>query len=206
MKKVLFCVLLALILFAGGCGRTPMGSIAVNKALGSKFEAGIAHVAGNYGFTNSNFLVEGAQKISEFGSDSIFVYLTPWFRSQYPDQSSNSWPAQALTNLAALAQTKPNDSVFNLPFKTIVLTTYTFATRIICPAWHNRRSVSKPSRRSSTNSRSICLSCYLVESGAHPHAKTYSSFPAHHRSSAAFICLGDGGSSGGRRYCARAFD
>jgi hypothetical protein len=126
LKKI-FCSTLLLTLVAVGCGGGHIGAVAINKALGTKFEAGIAHVAGNYGFTNNNFLVEGAEKISQLGSHAIFIYLTPWFRTQYPDQSSNSWPAQDPADLVSLAQTKPYDSVFNLPFRTIVLTTYTFA-------------------------------------------------------------------------------
>lgn len=89
--------------------------------------AGIAHVAGNYGFTHDNFLMEGAQKISSLGSDSIFVYLTPWFRTQYPDQSANQWPSGDPPDLAHLAQAAPYANVFGMNFQTIVLTTYTFA-------------------------------------------------------------------------------
>ena len=111
-------------LAAAGCGGGRFGS---GSGFATHFTAGIAHVAGNYGFTQNNFLVEGAQKISQLGSDSIFIYLTPYFRSEYPDQGSVNWPSSDPVNLTQLAQTKPFDTVFNLPFKTIVLTTYTFA-------------------------------------------------------------------------------
>jgi hypothetical protein len=82
-------------------------------------------------------LVEGAQKISQLGSDSIFVYLTPWFQSQYPDKSARNWPAATPTSVAQLAQTGPYDQVFHLPFKTIVLSVYTFANKDYLPGFAN---------------------------------------------------------------------
>ncbi len=92
-----------------------------------KFVVGITHAAGNYGFTTNNFLVEGAQQISQMGSDAIFIYLTPSFSAIYPDQSANLWPPTQPTSLAQLAQTRSYDQVFHMPFKTIVITAYTFA-------------------------------------------------------------------------------
>lgn len=71
--------------------------------------------------------MEGAKKISRLGSKSIFVYLTPEFRAQYPDQTSQSWPSSDPADLTGLAQTAPFTTVFSSDFKTIVLTTYTFA-------------------------------------------------------------------------------
>ena len=127
---MLLIVPLALILAAVGCGGGHFASAEGSfkgSSFPSKFAAGIAHVSGNYGFTQNNFLVEGAQKISQLGSDSIFIYLTPYFRTEYPDQASNQWPVTDPTDLTALAQTKPYDTVLNLPFSTIVLTAYTFA-------------------------------------------------------------------------------
>jgi hypothetical protein len=84
---------------------------------------------GNYRFTQNNYLLEGAQKISALGSGSIFIYiyLTPSFRSTCPDESSTSWPATDPAGVDGLAQTGPYDQVFHLPFKTIVMMTLTFA-------------------------------------------------------------------------------
>jgi hypothetical protein len=93
----------------------------------SSFAVGIAHVAGNYGFTQENFLVEGAERIQALGSDAIFIYLTPSFRQKYPERASNSWPATDPHNLVELAQTDPYRYVLGMPFKTIVLTANTFA-------------------------------------------------------------------------------
>jgi hypothetical protein len=153
MRTVLFVPAIAVIFAAVGCGGGSIGSLSSRSGAGSssgtvsngpassttapaaKFEAGIAHVAGNYGFTQSNFLLEGAQKISQLGSDSIFVYLTPWFRSQYPDKATVNWPAADPPSIAQLAQTAPYDQVFHMPFKTIVLTTYTFANRDYLPGF-----------------------------------------------------------------------
>jgi hypothetical protein len=123
VRKILVCSLFACLAVPFGCG----GGNASGHAFSSNFVAGIAHVAGNYGFTQDNFLMEGAQKISSLGSESIFVYLTPWFRSQDPDQSANQWPSADPPDLAHLAETAPYGNVFNMNFQTIVLTTYTFA-------------------------------------------------------------------------------
>ena len=117
MRKLHFVSIAALLVCAFGCGEGQSG----------KFTVGITHVAGNYGFTSNNFLVEGAQTISGMGSDAIFIYLTPSFSAQYPDQSAKLWPAARPTSLAQLAQSSPYDQVFHMPFKTIVITAYTFA-------------------------------------------------------------------------------
>jgi hypothetical protein len=139
----------------GGSGSaSASGSTAVSVP--AKFTAGIAHVAGNYGFSQNNFLVEGAEKISLLGSDSIFVYLTPWFRSQYPDKSTANWPAATPTSVAQLAQTGPYDQVFHLPFKTIVLTTYTFANSDYLPGM-----AQSPQRQSAEENEFYQLTKYL---------------------------------------------
>ena len=130
MRKSLVLLPLALTLASFGCGGSHFSSAkgsAHGGTFSTSFAAGIAHVSGNYGFTQNNFLVEGAQKISDLGSDSIFIYLTPYFRTEYPDQSSGQWPGGDPTSVTALAQTKPYDTVLNLPFSTIVMTVYSFA-------------------------------------------------------------------------------
>ena len=147
----------ALILVTAGCGGGQIGSTSSSGAsFATKFTAGVAHVAGNYGFTQQNFLMEGAQKISDLGSDSIFVYLTPSFRTVYPDQSSNSWPAQTPANLAVLAQSKPYESVFNLPFKTVVLSTFTFAN-----GDHLQGMAASPDRQQAEEDEFYQLAKYL---------------------------------------------
>jgi hypothetical protein len=104
-----------------------VGVLAASVSGSTRFTAGVAHIDGRYRFSQNNFLMEGAQKISDLGSDSIFIYLTPWFRAEYPDQSSANWPASDPAGIAGVAQTVPYDRVFHLPFKTIVMTTFTFA-------------------------------------------------------------------------------
>ncbi len=91
------------------------------------FAAGVSHVSGRYGFTADNYLVEGAQRISSLGSDSIFVYLTPSFRSSYPDKNAGAWPAADPSNLADLARTAPYRALFQMPFRTFVVTMFTFS-------------------------------------------------------------------------------
>jgi hypothetical protein len=88
------------------------------------FQVGITHTDGRYGFTAGNFLVEGAQKIVDLGASAIFLYMTPNFRSSYPDRGAQMWPATNPASLTELAQTAPFQQVFNMPFKTIVITAY----------------------------------------------------------------------------------
>jgi len=133
-----------------------MSAFGCGAGQSEKFTVGIAHVAGDYGFTQKNFLVEGAEEISQLGSDAIFIYLTPAFLTEYPDQSANLWPAAAPTSLAQLAQTSPYDQVFHLPFKTIVLTAYTFAN------WdHVAGMAQSPARQSAEENEFYQLTKYL---------------------------------------------
>jgi hypothetical protein len=113
----------------GGAGGGQAGSAVspLSASVSTAFTAGISHIDGKYRFTQNNYLLEGAQKISTLGSSSIFIYLTPSFRSDYPDESSTTWPASDPAGIDGLAQTGPYDQVFHLPFKTIVMTTLTFA-------------------------------------------------------------------------------
>lgn len=101
-----------------------------DQLLSTPFRAGVTHVDGKYGFTQDNFLIEGSARISTFGSDAIFIYMEPNFRSHYPDKSNAPfWPAGDLQSLTELAQTAPYKALFSMPFKTYVLTAYGFAAQ-----------------------------------------------------------------------------
>lgn len=91
------------------------------------FQAGITHTDGRYGFAQGNFLIEGAQKVVDLGAPAIFLYMTPNFRSSYPDRGAQMWPAKDPASLTELAQTLPFQKAFNLPFQTIVITAYGMA-------------------------------------------------------------------------------
>ena len=134
MKKFLLFSTIAVIFVSLGCGSgggasqagtstNPFSSTSTTTA----FTAGISHIDGKYRFTQNNYLLEGAQKISDLGSNSIFIYLTPSYRSYYPDESTTNWPTSDPAGVDGLAQTAPFDQVFHMPFKTIVMTTLTFA-------------------------------------------------------------------------------
>src|ERR1700757_2629097 len=47
------------------------------QVLSMPFLAGVTHVAGTYGFTQSNYLLEGASRIRDFAAPAIFVYMLP---------------------------------------------------------------------------------------------------------------------------------
>jgi hypothetical protein len=138
MRKLFLLSTIAFIFITIGCGAghpsassnavsgSP-GSSSTSASVSTNFMAGVSHINGTYRFTDNNYLLEGAQKISDLGSSSIFIYLTPWFRGEYPDEANANWPASDPADLQGLAQTGPYDQVFHLPFKTIVMTAFTFA-------------------------------------------------------------------------------
>ena len=111
---------------ACGGGQLGPGTAATRTFAQGSFSPGIAHVAGNYGFTQQNYLLEGAEQIQKLGSKSIFVYLTPLYAYDYPDRGANMWKGTP-RNLEDLAKTAPFQSLFSMPFKTFVLTAYSFA-------------------------------------------------------------------------------
>src|SRR5580765_2574018 len=99
-----------------------------DQFLQTPFQAGVTHVDGKYGFTQDNFLLEGSTRINSSGSDAIFIYLEPKFRTRYPDKSNAPfWPVEDPHSLVELAQTAPYKAVFDLPFRTFVITAYSFA-------------------------------------------------------------------------------
>jgi|GEM_PF-1777078 len=84
-----------------------------------KDRLGASHVAGEYCLTSEPFLIEGAQKILDFGSNVIKVWFeTP--ATKYPWNSD--WSAlPANYTLVDLAKHPYYDALFNLPFTTFVL-------------------------------------------------------------------------------------
>jgi hypothetical protein len=126
MSRTPYC-LLALIVGLSIADHAQNSPVGRQQVLVSPFEAGVTHVAGKYGFTNGNFLLEGANTISQLGSPSIFIYLSPDFRVVYPDRGDHLWPDQNPTSLVQLAQSAPFQSVLKMPFRTFVITAFSFA-------------------------------------------------------------------------------
>jgi hypothetical protein len=79
---------------------------------------GATHVAGKYHFTNKPFLVEGAEKLIEFGTRlGKFWFMPHGAARDYPFNSS--WPKTK--TFVELATTEYWEKVFVLPFATIIL-------------------------------------------------------------------------------------
>jgi hypothetical protein len=98
-----------------------------DQLLQMPFKAGVTHIEGKYGFTQNNYLIEGANRIYNFGADAIFVYLTWNFQSSYPQKNNGPfWPSPLPASLTQLAQSAPFQALFNMPFTLFVLTTYGF--------------------------------------------------------------------------------
>jgi len=98
-----------------------------HQLLRMPFLAGVTHIGGEYGFTQQNFLLEGATRIKNFVAPAIFVYMTPGFRQAYPDKQANLWPSTTPASLTRVAQTAPYKALFQMPFRTFVITAHSFA-------------------------------------------------------------------------------
>jgi len=81
---------------------------------------GVTHVAGKYHLTDKDCLSEGADQIRALGSRVIKLYLTLPPERNYPFNSQ--WPK--VRTLVELANTPYYRSVFEKPFTTYILTTY----------------------------------------------------------------------------------
>lgn len=85
---------------------------------------GVTHVDGKYFLTHDeDFLNEGADQILAVGTTTIKLYLNPTSVSRYPWNSH--WPAD-IHSIVELAKTPYFKKVFAKPFKTYILTTYSF--------------------------------------------------------------------------------
>jgi len=93
----------------------------------SPFEAGATHVAGKYGFTNGNFLLEGANAIRQLGFAVDLHLFVARFSRQLSGPGDHLWPDQNPTSLVQLAQSAPFQSVLKMPFRTFVITAFSFA-------------------------------------------------------------------------------
>jgi hypothetical protein len=92
---------------------------------------GVTHVAGLYRFATSqsdlepeSFLVEGAKHVRNLGATHLHAYLSPQYRNDY---SFDDFGDVNYTSLPALADNAAYREMFSLPFKTFILTAYTFA-------------------------------------------------------------------------------
>lgn len=84
---------------------------------------GTTHVDGKYYLTNQDYLDEGADQVLATGTTTIKLYLNPGSLFRYPWNSH--WP-ENIHSLVELARTPYFKSVFAKPFKTYILTTYSF--------------------------------------------------------------------------------
>jgi hypothetical protein len=108
-----------------GCVR-PEDTACLTQPQGGMFEVGVTHVAGAYQPTpDIPFLTAGAKEVSRLGLRAIKVYLTPEYQKKYPHRD---WPK--VHSLTELAQTPAFRALFDAPFDTYVLTTYTFANGV----------------------------------------------------------------------------
>jgi hypothetical protein len=133
-----------------------------SQLLHNPFEAGVAHAGGAYGFETDNYLLEGAKRIRNLGSDSIFLYLTPDYRTKYPDRADHQWPGGDPPNVVELAKTPPFRKVFAMNFRTFVLTVNTFANRDNLAAF-----VTDPNAAAAEEQEFYDLAMYLYTHYAH---------------------------------------
>ena len=104
---------------------TAQTTVACRPRPPSSIGLGVAHVAGTYAVRhheNESFLQAGALRARELGARTLKLFLTPEFRTKYPQP----WP-DGISSLAQLADSQAFREVFDQPFDTFVLTTYSFA-------------------------------------------------------------------------------
>jgi hypothetical protein len=91
------------------------------------FSFGVAHVAGSYPAVKEgeSFLLAGAKASARIGARSLKIYMTPNFREKYRE----TWPDD-VKDLVSLARTEAYSALFDMPFDTFVITTYSFANGI----------------------------------------------------------------------------
>lgn len=107
-----------------GCGAAdPASEPCVPRvARAAPLSLGVAHVAGDYHpLPGTPFVEAGARDAALLGARTLKLYLTPDYREKYP----GDWPTVA--SLADLAQTPQLRAIFDGPFDTFVLTTYSFS-------------------------------------------------------------------------------
>ncbi len=96
----------------------------------------MAHVAGTYAVRHDqteSFLLSGALRAKELGSRTLKLFLTPEYKTKYPQP----WP-DGISSLAQLADSAAFREVFEQPFDTFVLTTYSFSMGTGDP-WRDRQ-------------------------------------------------------------------
>jgi len=130
MGRVVFLFGMSFVLAVTGCANLAAQRHRGTAAL-PKGRAGVTHVAGDYRFTDNNYLLEGVDKATELGARSMMFFFamkdgTPsTFRVQYPDAKVGLWPKATPANMVELAKTEPFRRVFSNPkLSTIVLTAY----------------------------------------------------------------------------------
>lgn len=94
---------------------------------------GCTHVSGTYSFTDKDFLNEGADRIAELGMRTIKIYLNDP-RGRYPFNSQ--WPRQ-FKSLVEMAEHPYYRAVFDKPFRTYVLTTFSLTSKDAMLRWRD---------------------------------------------------------------------
>ncbi len=84
----------------------------------------VAHVAGKYPQTLTQ-LATGLEAIERLGAQSVKLYMTPTYAEKYRDQ----WP-ERVRSLVELAGSAPFRQALARPFRTFILTTYSFANGV----------------------------------------------------------------------------
>lgn len=83
------------------------------------YRIGASHVAGKYFLTNEPFLIEGCKTIQNLGFKVVKLWFQGNSEESYPYNSE--WKLDSNSTLVDIAQHPYFKTVFNLPFKTFVL-------------------------------------------------------------------------------------
>lgn len=111
-----WALLIVIFILGGGV----MNANAEEKPRDLRDVVGCTHVAGQYNFTEKDFLNEGADKLLELGTRVIKLWFTPNPAKGYPFNSR--WPK--FERAVDLAKTPYFRMVFSKPFNTYILETF----------------------------------------------------------------------------------
>lgn len=95
----------------------------LNSEIDYSQKLGFVHAGGKYNFTNTNYLLEGAQIVSDYvGAKIIKIWLTKSMLDQY--EFNGNWDSDSWTSVADIIDNDDVRTLFKMDFDVYVMVTY----------------------------------------------------------------------------------